>query len=351
MTQKNETPALLLSLLVTGSLIGAGLWWLTQRSGLDLSQINQATPSPTASPGNTSQGNTPGNGIAGDWSAVQNVPSGIFNYGGSTSWAPIRLSVDSALQAARPEFRLRYIDPVGSAPSSTSGIRMLLDGQIQFAQSSRPITAQEQQEAQQKGFSLREIPIAIDGLAVAVNPSLNLPGLSLDQLRDIYTGQVTNWKQIGGADLPITAFSRDPKSGGTVELFVEQVLNKQPFSSNIQIVSTTTEALRKLGATPSGIYFASAPEVVPQCTVKSIPLARTNQFVAPYQEPIATCPTRNQINAKAFQDGSYALTRNLSVIVKQNNSKEQQAGEAYANLLLSTPAQAAIAKAGFVRSR
>lgn len=341
MTQKNETPALLLSLLVTGSLIGAGVWWLTQKSGINIGNL-EPTPSISSAPNESASV---------DWSKVQNVPAGIFNYGGSTSWAPIRLSVDSALQAARPEFRLRYVDPASGAPSSTSGIRMLLDGQVQFAQSSRPVTPQEQQEAQQKGFSLREIPIAIDGLAVAVNPSLNLPGLSLEQLREIYTGQVTNWKQVGGADLPITAFSRDPKSGGTVELFVEQVLNKQSFGSTVQIVPTTTEALRKLSATPGGIYFASAPEVVPQCTVKSVPIARTNQFVAPYQEPSATCPTRNQINAKAFQDGTYPLTRNLSVIVKQNNGREQQAGEAYANLLLSTPAQEAIAKAGFVRSR
>lgn len=339
MTQKNETPALLLSLLVTGGLLGAGAWWITQRSGVELPQIN-------SSPAVNSQ--TTANA---DWSSVQNVPSGIFNYGGSTSWAPLRLTVDSALQAARPEFRLRYVDPAGSAPSSTSGIRMLLDGQIQFAQSSRPVTAQEQQEAQQKGFSLREIPIAIDGLAIAVNPSLNLPGLTLEQLKAIYTGQVTNWKQVGGADLPITAFSRDAKSGGTVELFIEQVLNKQAFGSSVQIVSTTTEALRKLGATPGGIYFASAPEVVPQCTVKSIVIARSNQFIAPYQEPIATCPTRNQLNTKAFQDGTYPLTRNLSVIVKQNNGTEQRAGEAYANLLLSTPAQAAIASSGFVRIR
>lgn len=345
MTQKNETPALIVSLLVTVGLLGAGAWWLTQRSGIDLPKIDPAA-SPQAS---VSQPDAP-NGARVDWSQVQNVPAGIFSYGGSTSWAPIRLSVDSALQAARPEFRLRYVDSA-SGTSRKAGIRMLLDGQIQFAQSSRPVTPQEQQEAQQKGFSLREIPIAIDGIAIAVHPSLNLPGLTLEQLRGIYTGQITNWKQVGGADLPVTAFSRDPKLGGTMDLFNEQVLNKQGFGSSLEIVPTTTEALRKLAVTPGGIYFASAPEIVPQCTVKALPIARTNQFVAPYQEPSATCPTRNQLNTKAFRDGTYPLTRNLLVIVKQNNDMEQKAGEAYANLLLSTPAQEAIAAAGFVRIR
>lgn len=348
MTQKNETPALLASLLITGGLIGGGIWWFTHRSNLDFPQIINSSPQPTATTNTGNSSNSPTR----DWASVQNVPSGIFNYGGSTSWAPLRLSVDSALQAARPEFRLRYLDPVGNAPSSTSGIRMLIDGQIQFAQSSRPIAAQEQQEAQQKGFSLREIPIAIDGLAIAVNKNLDIKGLTIDQLAGIYQGKVTNWNQVGGPNVPISALSRNPKSGGTVELFIEQVLNKQSFGSSVQIVSTTTEALRRVIATPGAIYFASAPEVVPQCDVKPIAIARTDQFVAPYQELVNNCPTRrNPLNTTAFQNGTYPLTRNLSVIVKQNNGIEQRAGEAYANLLLSASGQDAIAKSGFVRIR
>lgn len=343
MTQKNETPALLLSLLVTGSLVGAGVWWLTQRSGVDLSQVNQSSPAPRVSPENNPQD------LAKiDWADVKDVPPGIFNYGGSTSWAPIRLSVDSALQAARPEFRLRYVNPAGTTPSSAAGIRMLLDEQIQFAQSSRPITPQEQQEAQQKGFSLKEIPIAIDGIAIAVHPSQTVPGLSIENLRNIYQGRITNWKQVGGQDLPIVTFSRKDIAGGT---FSEQVLKGQPLPATTQIVATTTEGLQKVGATPGGIYFASAPEVVPQCTIKTLPISLSDKFVAPYEGSPASCPTRNRLNTVAFQNGTYPLTRNLSVIVKQNKGKEQQAGEAYANLMLSTPAQEAIAKAGFVRWR
>lgn len=338
MTQKNEAPALLFSLLITGSLIAAGVWWLAEKSGIPVGNF-EPKPSATALPNSKPSA---------DWTEVQNVPPGIFNYGGSTSWAPIRLSVDAALQAARPEFRLRYVNPVGSAPSSAVGIQMLLNGQIQFAQSSRPITPQEQQDAQQKGLSLKEIPIAIDGIAIAVHPSQSAPGLTLDQLREIYLGRITNWQQVGGQDLAIVVFSRRDLDGN---IFSEQVLKGQPLPATTQIVGTTTEGLQKVGSTPGGIYFASAPEVVPQCTVKTIPLGTTNQFVAAYEGSLATCPTRNRLNTKAFQDGTYPLTRNLSVIVKQNNSREQQAGEAYANLLLSTPAQEAIAKAGFVRVR
>jgi phosphate transport system substrate-binding protein len=68
--------------------------------------------------------------------------------------------------------------------------------------------------------------------------------------------------------------------------------------------------------------------------------------------PPAQCPNqRNQLNASAFQAGQYPITRKLFVIVKQNNGIEQQAGEAYANWLLTAEAQQLIEKAGFVRIR
>lgn len=342
MSQKNETTVLFLTLLITVGLIAAGIWWFTRRSGINIGDSAQ-------------QGeNTPAN-LQG-FNTIQNVPSGLFNYGGSTSWAPIRLSVDSVIQAARPEFRLRYVDPAGVAPNSSTGIKMLLNGQLDLAQSSRPILDQEYNQAQQRGFALKQIPVAIDGLAVAVNPNLNIPGLTIDQLKSIYSGRITNWQQLGGPNLTIKPFSRPANSGGTVELFVEDVMQGQAFSANVEFVPTTTEALRRLAASPGGIYFASAPEVVPQCTVKPVAIGRQAwNFVAPYQEPfvsLSQCPgKRNQLNVQAFQSGKYPITRNLFVVIKQNNQTEQQAGEAYAKFLQTQQAQKLIEQAGFVRIR
>jgi phosphate transport system substrate-binding protein len=347
MSQKKQTPAILLSLLITALL--AGLWWF---SVWWFSQPSKDTQNPS-NPASSSSAlpNQPG---VSRFEQVKNVPSGLFNYGGSTTWAPIRLTVDAELQQVQSNFRLRYVDPVGSAPGSGTGIKMLLDGQMTFAQSSRPLTDLEYQQARQRGFTLTQIPVAIDGIAFVVHPSLNLPGLTLTQLKDIYTGRVTNWQQVGGADLPIVVLSRDPNSGGTVELFLEQVLGGQSFAANVQIMPSTTEAVRKLAATPGGIYFGSAPEVVPQCSVKPIAIGRSaDKLVSPYQGNLATqCPQqRNQLNETAFRGGEYPLTRDLFVVVKQNQGIEQQAGEAYANFLLSHQGQEGIAKAGFVRIR
>jgi len=233
---------------------------------------------------------------------------------------------------------------------------MLINDRLAFAQSSRPLLDTELNRAKQRGFTLQQIPVAIDGLAVAVNPNINVPGLTIDQLRSIYTGKITNWNQLGGANIPIKAYSRRISDGGTVELFVQDVLSGQSIAPTVEFVSTTTQALRKVASSPGGIYYASAPEVVPQCSIKPLPLGRTQgKYVAPYQEPFvlpSECPgSRNKLNIEAFQSGSYPITRKLFVVVKQNGQTEQQAGVAYANFLRTQQGQELISQTGFVRIR
>jgi len=354
MTQKNETPALLLSLLITVGLIGAGAWWFFRSQqgsgGTNPLPIPQTTTA-TSSPG----GNAP-NSTAGDsFLTVPNVPPGLFSYGGSTTWAPIRGEIDPLIQRAFPQFQFRYIDPPGQPAGSGTGIQMLLDGQLAIAQSSRPLQPAEYDQAKQRGFTIVQIPIALEAIAIAVHPDLNIPGLTIDQLKGIYSGQLTNWNQVGGPDLAITAYSRQ-EQGGTVEFFIANVLGGGSFGSNVRYVVNTTQALRDVSNDVGGVYYASAPEVVGQCTTKPLALARQpNQFVSPYLPPLvlpAQCPAqRNRINAEAFKSGQYPLTRTLFVIAKQNGQAEQQAGEAYANLLLSAEGQTALAGAGFVPIR
>lgn len=361
MSQKNETAVLVLALLITAGLVGGGFWWFTRKAGIDLGGLTASKPD-NPSPGIDNTNNTlpppasPGESNGENFASVQNVPSGLFNYGGSTSWAPIRLAINPVIQAARPEFRLRYVEPTSGSPSFGHGIRMLLDGRLAFAQSSRPLLDQEYNQAQQRGFGLKQIPIVIDGLAIAVNPNLDIPGITIDQLKSIYTGKITNWKQLGGPDLTIQPYSRPTSDGGTVELFVQDILGGQSFGSNVEFVSTTTQALQKLAKSPGGIYYASAPEVVPQCTIKPLPLGRKpGEFVPPYKEPLvplSQCPVkRNQLNIEAFQAGQYPITRNLFVVVKQNGQTDEQVGEAYANFLLTGQGQELIAQTGFVRIR
>ncbi|MGI8502798.1 MAG: PstS family phosphate ABC transporter substrate-binding protein [Hassallia sp.] len=338
--QANETTVLVLALTITLGLVGGVYWWFANNGVI--SNFPKNSSSQVVSKGDT-------------FAQVPKVPSGLFSYGGSTTWAPIRKEVDPLIQTAQPQFRLRYTDPITGAPGTASGIKMLLNNQLAFSHASRSIKQEEYQQAQQLNITLKEIPVAIDGIAIAVNPNLNIPGLTVAQLKDIYTGKITNWKQVGGPELEIIPYSRRLEEGGTIQFFEENVLEKEKFAANVQFIPRTTQALQEVAKNRGGIYYASAPEIVGQCTVKPLPLRKSDQLVPPYKEPFVSlelCPQqRNQINADAFKSGEYPITRRLFVIVKQNGESDQQAGEAYVNLLQTAQGKELITKAGFVTIR
>lgn len=344
MSQKNETAVLVLSLLTTIALVAGIFWWLAKGSDFGVTNSDNSQSQRFAFSNKSS------------FRSVSNIPSGLFSYGGSTTWAPIRKVVDPIIQNDQPQFRLRYTDPTLGAPGSGSGIKMLLNNQLAFSQSSRSVEPEEYQQAQRQNFTLKEIPVAIDGIAIAVNPQLKISSLTIAQIKDIYTSKIINWQEVGGSNLPIIPYSRRKEEGGTVEFFVQNILENWQFGANVKFISTTTEALRELARNKGGIYYASAAEVVEQCSVKALPVGRTsNQVVEPYKQPfvpLAQCPQkRNQLNGAAFQSGEYPITRRLFVIVKQNGQTDQEAGEAYANLLLTNQGQQLITEAGFVRIR
>lgn len=354
MSRKNETTIFVLSLLITLGLVGSGLWVVNQ-SQIDVSKIfnflthknSHSAARPNYSMKGLSKGST--------FTSVQNIPVGRFGYGGSSTWAPIRRDVDAVIKKELPQFKIIYTDPVGYAPSSGTGIKMLLRNQLSFSQSSRSLKDSEYLQAQVRGLKLKEIPVAVDGIAIAVNPDLKIPGLTLPQIKDIYTGKITNWQDFGGPNLEIIPYSR-PNEGGTVEFFIHNVVQNEKFGPKIQVVNTTTEGLRKVSRNKGGIYYASAPEVVGQCSIKPLPVGKTSkQMISPYKKPYippSECPQkRNQLNTIAFSEAKYPITRRLFVIVKQNGQIDQEAGETYAKLLLTAQGQELIKKAEFVRIR
>jgi phosphate transport system substrate-binding protein len=337
---------LIIGKVLTLMVIGGLLWWLLKPN---LSSNNSADSS-------SNQSSNTFSNTASTFQTVAYIPTDSFNYGGSTAWASIRQLVDSQIQSVRPELQLRYVDPVNNSPGSSSGIRMLLDGKLDFAQSSRPLTDEEQAMAKERGFTLEQRQVARDGIAVVVNPSLNVQGLTVEQLQQIYLGQITNWNQVGGPNLTITAFSQRPEDADTVIFPNNSDLKRQGLGSNVQYVYSTTEAVRQLSKTPGGVYYASARSVVFQCSVKALPLGSTSsQLIPPYREPMVSveqCPRqRNQLNTQAIKNGSYPMIANLFVIIKQNKGREQQIGDAYAKLLLTDQGQRAIEQAGFVGVR
>jgi phosphate transport system substrate-binding protein len=344
MAQRNESLLFGLALIVTIGIFGSAGWWLFSRlpGGGSLPDVAGKSPlvkDSLASPTDKT--------LAG----VDGIPQGQFRYGGSTTWATIRAQVDRSIQIVHPGFQLDYRHPAKKRPSSGAGIEMLLNGDLDFAQSSRALTAQELETAQQRGLTLKQIAVAIDGIAVAVSPDLPVTGLTLDQLRRIYSGGPSNWRDFGGPDLAIVPLLRT--GSGSIDALLG---HGQKPSDSVTAIATTTTALQTVAKTPGALYFTSAPEVVPQCTVKTLAIGTTATTQIPAALPPAidpaSCPgQRNQVNVPAIQNGSYPLTRGLYVILKQDGGSAQKAGEAYTRLLLSDQGQELIAKADFVRIR
>jgi ABC-type phosphate transport system substrate-binding protein len=282
-------------------------------------------------------------------SEVQNVPRGIFNYGGALQFAALASNgMNKAINQAYPDFRLRYTEPLNEKPGSGTSIAMLFDGEVSFAQSGRPLEDDEYNRARTRGFTIEQAPIAIDGVAVYTHPGINIPGLSVDQLQSIYIGKLTNWKELGGPDLPIKPISRDPKATTTLKMLLKG-LKGAKLGKNVQIVRDYTASVRATASTPGGISYGSAPSIIDQKTIRPLALAKTGskEYIPIYIKG----QDGNEVNKAAFLDGTYPLTRRLFVIIRHDGTLDEQAGTAYANLLLTNEGQKLIEKAGFVAIR
>lgn len=275
-----------------------------------------------------------------------------FFYGGATTFAPVRSearekAIESILAQKMKDknFDLTYVEPPsqGVKPGSGTGIQMLIEGQLSFSQSSRPFRTEELEEARVRGFDLQQIPVAIDGIAVYVNPELKIASLTLNQLRDLFTGKITNWRQLNGPNLPVVPISLSSQANETADFFQKEVMARQDFAPRNQEVRDPTAAIRKVGSIPGAIGYTSAALVCNQLIVKTVALA--SQLAEGAVEP---CLDR-QVNVSTFANGSYPIIRRLFIIVRQDGSIEEKAGQAYAEMLLSNEGQKLLEEAGFAR--
>jgi serine/threonine protein kinase len=312
-----------------------------------------------------------GGGTGESFTEIKNVPNGTFKFGGSTTWATTRQqqsSVDAAIKGGFPKFDIVYTDASSpdvrsaknnkcdSKPGSNAGICWLIEGDLDFAQSS--VSLEKSKFADQAQTNqLKDEAVAYDALSVVVNTRLKIPGLTVDQLRDIYTGKITNWNQVNGQNLPIVAFSREEKAGGTVSSFKDLVLKKGD-ELKIQAVKSTTEGLQKVKNNPGGIYYGAGQEViVDSCYTQPLAIGKAaDKLVKPYEEPLQSpdvCSKgkRNKMNTNVIKNQDYPLTRKIYIIIKADGSDRQKAGEAYVNLLKTKQGQDLLEKAGFVSIR
>ena len=271
-------------------------------------------------------------------SQVRDVPSGLFSYGGAVYFAPlVSHGINDTVIKAHPDFNLRYTQPVHQDSSYTNGIKMLLDGELSFAFNGRSLTDEEYAQAKLRDIELLQVPIAIDGIAIFGNNSLEINGLNLDRAKDIFTGKITNWKQLGGSDLPITPILPNPEN-----LDLLGIENLSDIADTAEYASNYTLAVRQVIATPGAISFASASLIQNQQGIKVFNLAAEGS--ANYVPPLI----EEQPNLEAFKNGTYPLTRRLFVVIREDGTPDGLAGKAYVQMLLSHQGQEIVEQSGFV---
>lgn len=138
---------------------------------------------------------------------------------------------------------------------SGTGIAALINGTVDLAQSSRSMKDDEKTKVETNRKSkVVETPVALDALSVFVNQRNSIQALTIDQLAQIYTGKVKNWRQVGGPNAPIVLYGRE-SSSGTYDYFKEHVLNKQDFAPAVQTLQGTAAIINAVSKDPNGIGY------------------------------------------------------------------------------------------------
>ena len=198
----------------------------------------------------------------------------------------LALAWAEAYQSQHPDVRIAV-----TGGGSGTGIASLINGTVDLANASRAIKKEEIDRAQANHITPVEHVVARDAIAVIVHPSNPVNQLSLQQISDIYTGQITTWKQVGGENRPIVLLSRESNSGTHV-FFLEQVIrlgdskSKALFSPETLLLPSSEGITTEVRQNPNAIGYDGLGYVTPK--VKMVAVARQSEgpFVLPGIESV-----------------------------------------------------------------
>ena len=181
-------------------------------------------------------------------STSQKVELTNYTFGGSSTVAPIANAAIAGFESQNPNVKVTY-----ETTGSSVGIKNLLASTFTLAGSSRELKSSEVESGAYK------TKIALDGLTVAVNKSVNISNLSMVQLANIFAGNITNWSEVGGDDMNIELIVRDETSGtygSFTEIVIEDTLGKGKTQAKKAIVAKENgEVATKIASTPGAIGY------------------------------------------------------------------------------------------------
>ena len=247
-------------------------------------------------------------------SAAPKVLSGTVATDGSTSMEKVIGALSEAFMEANGNVTVTY-NPTGSG----TGIQAVQEGRCDIGLSSRGLKDEE------KASGLKETVLAYDGIAVIVNPANPVEDLTLEQIADIYTGKITNWSELGGADSEIVCIGREGGSG--TRSGFEEIVEVKDLCQYRQELSSTGDVIATVAQNPGAIGYASLASV--KDTVKAVKVGG----VVPGEETV--------------KDGTYAIQRPFVLVTKEGVTLGE-AAQAFFDYAVSKDANPVVIAAGVV---
>lgn len=240
--------------------------------------------------------------------------TGTVSTDGSTSMEKVIGALGEDFQNKNSEVTFTY-NPTGSG----SGITAVANGNCDIGLSSRNLKDEE------KKLGLEETTLALDGIAVVVNPKNGVSDLTIKQIADIYTGKIKNWSELGGKDAEIVVIGREAGSG-TRDGF-ESITGTEDACVLRQELTSTGDVIATVGSNESAIGYASLASV--DETVSSLAV----NGVMP--------------SAETVLNGTYAIQRPF-ILVTRTGEKLTDAAQAFMDYALSDETKGIIEEAGVV---
>ncbi|GAB4452635.1 MAG: phosphate ABC transporter substrate-binding protein [Anaerolineales bacterium] len=263
--------------------------------------------------------------------AAPKTPAAYIENKGSDTMVNLALAWAEKYQNDHPNVRISV-----TGGGSGTGIAALINGTVDIANASRQIKQEEIEEAKANGGDPVEFVVARDAIAVIVNPNNPVSQLTLQQISDIYSGKINNWKEVGGEDRPIVRLSRETNSGTHV-YFLETVLrlgkkgDKTLFSMDTLLLPSSEGIITEVRQNPNAIGYDGLGYVPADLKVIAIAKEAGGAYVLP---SIAT-----------VNDKSYAVARDLYMYT---NGEPTGILKEYLDWILSPEAQDIVAELGFV---
>jgi phosphate transport system substrate-binding protein len=217
------------------------------------------------------------------------------------------------------------------------GIAALISNQIQIADASRPMSAKEYAAAKENGVIPVEIAIGIDALSVIVNAQSPVKSMSMMQIGAIYRGEITNWKEVGGPDMPISLYGRQPSSG-TFVFFQEHVMNKKDYSmkmkqmnGNAQIVEGVKNDKAAIGYIGVGYVYNEEGKLYEGINVLDVSRDDKSEAISP-------------LISENVKSGKYPIARPL---LQYTNGKPKGKIRDFMTFIVSEEGQKVVEKMGF----